>query len=92
MGTVPPLGPWVGQALSRQRPDGLPPTGPDRELQTVRRAMIDFLQNHTEGSRPPACPALDPIRYVALWKRGVLRAEFNFVKYRCALSGLGAGV
>lgn len=38
------------------------PTGPDRELQTVRQAMIDFLQNHTDGNRPPACPALDPIR------------------------------
>ncbi|XP_019497476.1 PREDICTED: sulfhydryl oxidase 2 [Hipposideros armiger] len=36
--------------------------GPDRELRTVRQAMIDFLQNHTEGNRPPACPALDPIR------------------------------
>ncbi|XP_023392233.1 nascent polypeptide-associated complex subunit alpha, muscle-specific form, partial [Pteropus vampyrus] len=36
--------------------------GPDRELQTVRRAMIDFLQNHTDRNRPPACPALDPIR------------------------------
>ncbi|XP_036095155.1 sulfhydryl oxidase 2 isoform X2 [Rousettus aegyptiacus] len=36
--------------------------GPDRELQTVRRAMVDFLQNHTDGNRPPACPALDPIR------------------------------
>ncbi|XP_040819361.1 sulfhydryl oxidase 2 [Ochotona curzoniae] len=35
--------------------------GPDRELRTVRQAMIDFLQNHTEGRRPPACPALDPI-------------------------------
>ncbi|XP_023556009.1 sulfhydryl oxidase 2 [Octodon degus] len=34
--------------------------GPDRELRTVRWAMIDFLQNHTEGHRPPACPALDP--------------------------------
>ncbi|XP_066222783.1 sulfhydryl oxidase 2 [Saccopteryx leptura] len=36
--------------------------GPDRELQTVRQAMIDFLQNHTDADRPPACPALDPIR------------------------------
>uniref|UniRef100_G1NZ71 Sulfhydryl oxidase n=2 Tax=Myotis lucifugus TaxID=59463 RepID=G1NZ71_MYOLU len=36
--------------------------GPDRELQTVRQAMIDFLQNHTDANRPPACPALDPIR------------------------------
>ncbi|XP_024906957.1 sulfhydryl oxidase 2 [Pteropus alecto] len=24
--------------------------------------MIDFLQNHTDRNRPPACPALDPIR------------------------------
>lgn len=24
--------------------------------------MIDFLQNHTEGTRPPACPPLDPLR------------------------------
>ncbi|XP_034872451.1 sulfhydryl oxidase 2 [Mirounga leonina] len=36
--------------------------GPDRELQTVRRTMIDFLQNHTDGDRPPACPPLDPVR------------------------------
>uniref|UniRef100_A0A2I3H7M9 Sulfhydryl oxidase n=1 Tax=Nomascus leucogenys TaxID=61853 RepID=A0A2I3H7M9_NOMLE len=36
--------------------------GPDRELRTVRQTMIDFLQNHTEGSRPPACPPLDPIQ------------------------------
>uniref|UniRef100_A0A8C8ZMN8 Sulfhydryl oxidase n=1 Tax=Prolemur simus TaxID=1328070 RepID=A0A8C8ZMN8_PROSS len=35
--------------------------GPNRELQTVRHTMIDFLQNHTEGSRPPACPPLDPV-------------------------------
>ncbi|XP_045702336.1 sulfhydryl oxidase 2 [Phyllostomus hastatus] len=36
--------------------------GPDRELQTVRQAMVDFLQNHTDANWPPACPALDPIR------------------------------
>ncbi|OBS74936.1 hypothetical protein A6R68_14501 [Neotoma lepida] len=36
--------------------------GPDRELRTVRQTMIDFLQNHTEGTRPPACPPLDPIQ------------------------------
>ncbi|XP_023083411.1 sulfhydryl oxidase 2 [Piliocolobus tephrosceles] len=36
--------------------------GPDRELRTVRQTMIDFLQNHTEGRRPPACPPLDPIQ------------------------------
>ncbi|KAK2120645.1 hypothetical protein P7K49_002031 [Saguinus oedipus] len=38
------------------------PAGPDRELRTVRQTMIDFLQNHTEGSRPPACPPLNPIQ------------------------------
>ncbi|XP_052580211.1 sulfhydryl oxidase 2 [Peromyscus californicus insignis] len=36
--------------------------GPDRELRTVRQTMIDFLQNHTESTRPPACPPLDPIQ------------------------------
>ncbi|XP_051022750.1 sulfhydryl oxidase 2 [Acomys russatus] len=36
--------------------------GTDRELQTVRQTMIDFLQNHTEGTRPPACPPLDPVQ------------------------------
>ncbi|KAM5300035.1 sulfhydryl oxidase 2 [Ctenodactylus gundi] len=35
--------------------------GSDRELRTVRHTMIDFLQNHTEGSRPPACPPLVPV-------------------------------
>ncbi|XP_064146758.1 sulfhydryl oxidase 2 [Loxodonta africana] len=35
--------------------------GADRELPTVRRSMIDFLQNHTEGGRPPACPSLEPV-------------------------------
>ncbi|XP_029392648.1 sulfhydryl oxidase 2 isoform X1 [Mus pahari] len=36
--------------------------GSDRELRTVRQTMIDFLQNHTEGTWPPACPPLDPIQ------------------------------
>ncbi|XP_059571662.1 sulfhydryl oxidase 2 isoform X3 [Alligator mississippiensis] len=35
--------------------------GSDRELQTVRQMMIDFLQNHSQDSRPPACPPLDPV-------------------------------
>ncbi|NXK52245.1 QSOX2 oxidase, partial [Chauna torquata] len=35
--------------------------GADRELQTVRQMMIDFLQNHSQESRPPACPSLDPV-------------------------------
>lgn len=63
------LGPGVGQALGVADTAVVVacfPTGPDRELQTVRRAMIDFLQNHTDGNRPPACPALDPIRCAVL--------------------------
>lgn len=47
------------------------PAGPDRELQTVRRTMIDFLQNHTDGDRPPACPPLDPARCVLVCKVNV---------------------
>ncbi|NXX75424.1 QSOX2 oxidase, partial [Urocolius indicus] len=35
--------------------------GADRELQTVRQMMIDFLQNHSQELRPPACPPLDPV-------------------------------
>ncbi|XP_052524590.1 sulfhydryl oxidase 2 isoform X1 [Tympanuchus pallidicinctus] len=35
--------------------------GADRELQTVRQVMVDFLQNHSQESRPPACPPLGPV-------------------------------
>uniref|UniRef100_A0A8D0HKV5 Uncharacterized protein n=1 Tax=Sphenodon punctatus TaxID=8508 RepID=A0A8D0HKV5_SPHPU len=35
--------------------------GADREIQTVRQMMIDFLQNHSREIRPPACPTLDPV-------------------------------
>ncbi|NXG58286.1 QSOX2 oxidase, partial [Hemiprocne comata] len=35
--------------------------GADRELPTVRQMMIDFLQNHSQEVRPPACPPLDPV-------------------------------
>ncbi|PKU34869.1 sulfhydryl oxidase 2 [Limosa lapponica baueri] len=35
--------------------------GADRELRTVRQMMIDFLQNHSQELRPPACPPLDPV-------------------------------
>ncbi|XP_027543735.1 sulfhydryl oxidase 2 [Neopelma chrysocephalum] len=35
--------------------------GADREPQTVHQKMIDFLQNHSQEVRPPACPPLDPV-------------------------------
>ncbi|XP_056136970.1 sulfhydryl oxidase 2 [Lampris incognitus] len=34
--------------------------GADRDVQTVRRLMIDFLQNHTKLKWPDLCPVLDP--------------------------------
>lgn len=41
-------------------------TGPDRDQQTVRHAMVDFLQSHSVPQRPPACPQLEPIRYMVM--------------------------
>ncbi|XP_013923139.1 PREDICTED: sulfhydryl oxidase 2-like [Thamnophis sirtalis] len=32
----------------------------DRDLQTIRQTMIDFLQNHSREAKPPACPTLEP--------------------------------
>uniref|UniRef100_A0AAY5EJN8 Sulfhydryl oxidase n=1 Tax=Electrophorus electricus TaxID=8005 RepID=A0AAY5EJN8_ELEEL len=34
--------------------------GADRELQTVRQLMVNFLQNHTRQDRPAPCPPLEP--------------------------------
>ncbi|KAL2092337.1 hypothetical protein ACEWY4_012135 [Coilia grayii] len=36
--------------------------GPDRELQTVRQLMVNFLQNHTKQDWPTRCPLLEPSR------------------------------
>ncbi|KAG7480460.1 hypothetical protein MATL_G00056370 [Megalops atlanticus] len=36
--------------------------GPDRELQTVRQLMVNFLQNHTKEDWPVGCPQLEPSR------------------------------
>lgn len=68
-----PAGPWGGVGTPRGKHDcdrGILPTGPDRELQTVRQTMIDFLQNHTDSDRPPACPPLGPAWCVALLSKG----------------------
>uniref|UniRef100_A0A8C7QF53 Sulfhydryl oxidase n=1 Tax=Oncorhynchus mykiss TaxID=8022 RepID=A0A8C7QF53_ONCMY len=34
--------------------------GADRELQTVRQVMVNFLQNHTREDWPVSCPPLEP--------------------------------
>ncbi|NXD09242.1 QSOX2 oxidase, partial [Nothocercus nigrocapillus] len=49
------------KAFTKQFTTGENYKGADRELQTVRQMMIDFLQNHTQELRPPACPPLDPV-------------------------------
>ncbi|XP_030063477.1 sulfhydryl oxidase 2 [Microcaecilia unicolor] len=36
--------------------------GSDRDVQTVRQTIIDYLQNSSLESRPLACPSLDPLR------------------------------
>ncbi|NWX06359.1 QSOX2 oxidase, partial [Caloenas nicobarica] len=49
------------KAFTKQFTTGENYKGADRELQTVRQMMIDFLQNHSRELRPPACPPLDPV-------------------------------
>ncbi|XP_415413.3 sulfhydryl oxidase 2 [Gallus gallus] len=49
------------KAFTKQFTTGENYKGADRELQTVRQMMIDFLQNHSQESKPPACPPLDPV-------------------------------
>ncbi|XP_041050058.1 LIM/homeobox protein Lhx3 isoform X2 [Carcharodon carcharias] len=46
------------KALANKFTTGENYKGPNRELQTVRQIMIDFLQNHTNANKPPACPVL----------------------------------
>ncbi|XP_058231268.1 sulfhydryl oxidase 2 [Hemibagrus wyckioides] len=36
--------------------------GADREIQTVRQLMVNFVQNHTRQDWPAGCPPLEPAR------------------------------
>uniref|UniRef100_A0A8C5SJI9 Sulfhydryl oxidase n=1 Tax=Laticauda laticaudata TaxID=8630 RepID=A0A8C5SJI9_LATLA len=36
------------------------PATSDRDLQSLRQTIIDFLQNHSREAKPPACPSLEP--------------------------------
>ncbi|NWI96315.1 QSOX2 oxidase, partial [Pitta sordida] len=49
------------KAFTKQFTTGENYQGADRELQTIRQLMIDFLQNHSQELRPPACPPLEPL-------------------------------
>ncbi|XP_043576428.1 LIM/homeobox protein Lhx3 isoform X4 [Chiloscyllium plagiosum] len=46
------------KALTTQFTTGENYKGPNRELETIRQIMVDFLQNHTSTNKPPACPVL----------------------------------
>ncbi|XP_060697529.1 LIM/homeobox protein Lhx3 isoform X2 [Hemiscyllium ocellatum] len=46
------------KALATQFTTGENYKGPNRELETIRQIMVDFLQNHTSTNKPPACPVL----------------------------------
>ncbi|XP_035234841.1 sulfhydryl oxidase 2 [Anguilla anguilla] len=50
------------KALSSTFDVGKTYRGPDRELQTVRQLMVNFLQNHTREDWPVGCPPLEPTR------------------------------
>ncbi|XP_064420203.1 sulfhydryl oxidase 2 [Latimeria chalumnae] len=50
------------KAFSTQFTTGEDYKGSDRELETVRQMLIDFLQNHTQQNKPPPCPSLEPLR------------------------------
>ncbi|XP_061459870.1 sulfhydryl oxidase 2 isoform X2 [Rhineura floridana] len=49
------------RAFTKEFTTGENQHGSDREVQTVRQTMIDFLQNHSQETKPPACPPLEPI-------------------------------
>ncbi|XP_060106636.1 sulfhydryl oxidase 2 [Heteronotia binoei] len=49
------------RAFATQFTTGENQHGSDRELQLVRQSMIEFLQNHSRETKPPACPPLEPI-------------------------------
>ncbi|XP_060613477.2 sulfhydryl oxidase 2 [Anolis sagrei] len=49
------------RAFTKEFTTGESQLGSDRELPTVRQSMIDFLQNHSQEAKPPACPPLEPI-------------------------------
>ncbi|XP_053138359.1 sulfhydryl oxidase 2 isoform X2 [Hemicordylus capensis] len=49
------------RAFTKQFTTGESQHGSDRELQTIRQTMVDFLQNHSRETKPPACPPLEPV-------------------------------
>ncbi|XP_078138648.1 sulfhydryl oxidase 2-like, partial [Centroberyx gerrardi] len=48
------------RAHSRPADLGSTYRGADREIQTVRQLMVNFLQNHTKLDWPDRCPPLEP--------------------------------
>uniref|UniRef100_A0A4W5KIG7 Sulfhydryl oxidase n=1 Tax=Hucho hucho TaxID=62062 RepID=A0A4W5KIG7_9TELE len=56
--------------------------GADRELQTVRQLMVNFLQNHTRQDWPVSCPPLEPYRFVQWHTLGFNTVILDLMMYQ----------
>ncbi|XP_059849657.1 sulfhydryl oxidase 2 [Hypanus sabinus] len=67
--------------------------GSNREVQTLRQIIIDFLQNSTNPNKPPACPVLQPISsYSILTNMGKHQKHYTAVIFETELSYVGREV
>ncbi|XP_032904793.1 sulfhydryl oxidase 2-like isoform X4 [Amblyraja radiata] len=67
--------------------------GPNKELQTFRHTMIDFLQNSTYPNKPPACPVLEPASsFSILSDLGKHQKHYTAVIFETASSYVGREV
>lgn len=67
--------------------------GPNKELQTFRHTMIDFLQNSTYPNKPPACPVLEPASsFSILSNLGKHQKHYTAVIFETASSYVGREV
>uniref|UniRef100_UPI00398EE230 sulfhydryl oxidase 2 n=1 Tax=Pristiophorus japonicus TaxID=55135 RepID=UPI00398EE230 len=81
------------KALAAQFTTGESYKGPDRELQTVRQIMIDFLQNHTSANKPPACPVLEATSSISILSLlGKHQKHYTAVIFETELSYVGREV
>ncbi|XP_051892980.1 sulfhydryl oxidase 2 [Pristis pectinata] len=81
------------KALVGQFTTGEDYKGPNRELQTLRQIMIDFLQNSTNTNKPPACPVLEPASsFSILSDLGKHQRHYTAVIFETELSYIGREV
>ncbi|XP_069741471.1 sulfhydryl oxidase 2 isoform X2 [Narcine bancroftii] len=81
------------KALVGQFTTGEDYKGPNRELQTLRHVIIDFLQNNTIANKPPACPVLEPTSTLSvLSDLGRHQRHYTAVIFETELSYIGREV